>query len=252
MKNLRQGFVTIIAIMPLLISDYAIANTEETRTENSRFRTLSFSGYEWTVKSSDSPVGPGPNYFSDSSRNVWVDKKGRLHLKITMRDGKWHCAEVVSQQNFGYGKYIFYLASRVDLLNENVVLGLFTWDDAPEYNHREIDIEFSRWSDPANDNSQFVVQPWDSPGNMYRFNTYLKRRYSTHSFEWRNGNILFQSFKGSSADPRKLIESWNYNGGDIPIPVNENPRINLWLYNGNSPSNNKAAEVVINKFEFVP
>jgi hypothetical protein len=30
-------------------------------------RTISFSGHNWTVKSSFGKVGPGPNYFSNSA-----------------------------------------------------------------------------------------------------------------------------------------------------------------------------------------
>ena len=41
---------------------------------------IQFSGYEWTVKQSDS-MGPGPNAWNP--KNVWVDAKGQLHLKIT-------------------------------------------------------------------------------------------------------------------------------------------------------------------------
>src|SRR5574341_1745935 len=39
-------------------------------------RQISFSGYMWNVKKSNGRVGPGPNYFSDSTQNVWVDLSG--------------------------------------------------------------------------------------------------------------------------------------------------------------------------------
>ena len=208
---------------------------------------ISFSGYEWFVKSSSSPVGPGPNCFSNSTENVWVDNQGQLHLKITKRNGKWYCAEVVSKDSFGYGKYIFSLASRIDRLNENIVVGLFTWSDDPEYNHREIDIEFSRWEYPTNDNAQFVIQPWDKPGNIYRFNIqHLDKDKSTHSFNWRDNYISFLSIFGNS------FEAFNYTGDYIPVPGNENARINFWLVWGNPPSDGLDAEVVLDKFEFVP
>src|SRR5262245_21295616 len=71
-------------------------------------RTISFSGKTWLVKSSTGKVGPGPNYFSDSTDNVWVDAGGRLHLKITKAKGKWSSAEIVSADSFGYGTYRFY------------------------------------------------------------------------------------------------------------------------------------------------
>ena len=40
------------------------------------------------------PVGPGPNYFSDSTTNVWTDTNGWLHLRITHRANAWQCASI--------------------------------------------------------------------------------------------------------------------------------------------------------------
>lgn len=217
-------------------------------------RVLSFSGYNWIVKSSETPVGPGPNYFSDSDKNVWVDSQGQLHLQITEIDGIWYCAEVICENNFGYGKYVFYIASKVEELNENVVAGFFTWDDAPEYYHREIDIELSRWSQPTNQNAQYVTQPWDRHGNIHRFNIQPNVDYSTHSFIWETDRIFFQSLYGNYPTPPDdsyIIESWNYTGENIPVPGNENARINLWLFNGVPPSDGMESKIIITKFEFL-
>src|SRR5205823_12143915 len=102
---------------------------------------------QWIVKKSTRDrVGPGPNYFSDSEENVRVDEAGQLHLLVTRRNDRWYAAEVVSRGSLGYGKYIFSLTGPGERLNENMVLGLFTWSNAPDFDHREIDIEFSRWS----------------------------------------------------------------------------------------------------------
>jgi len=221
-----------------------------------KLRKIEFSGYTWLVKTSgEGTAGPGPNYFSDSVENVWIDGQGQLHLKITHREGKWYCAEVISKRSFGYGKYIFYLASRVDQLDKNVVLGLFTWDDTCPKNRREIDIEFARWGEEAAENAQFVVQPWYHPGNRHRFNIQLKENYSTHSLEWESESIFFQSLSGHYISPPNesyIIESWNYTGEDIPESGSENARINLWLFNGNPPFDGKEVEVIIRKFEFIP
>lgn len=226
---------------------HSVANFEITRTATAFYRTSTFSGYDWTVKSSSSLVGPGPNFFSSTADNVWLDSAGQLHLKITTKDNKWYCGEVVSQRSFGYGRYIFHLATKADQLNENIVLGLFTWDDAPEYTHREIDIEFSRWGVKNNDNAQFVVQPWDQPGNIRRYNVQFTTDSSRHSFEWKSSNILFQSYLANN-----LVSYWNYAGKSIPVPGNENARINLWLMNGWAPSDKKEVEMIIKKFEFIP
>jgi hypothetical protein len=239
--------------LPAELFENSVANTEAARAP--KFRTISFSGYEWLVKTSVIRVGPGPNYFSDSAKHVWVDDQGYLHLRIKRRKGKWLCPEVISKRSFGYGRYIFHLASRVDQLDENVVLGLFTWDDSPEFEHREIDIEFSRWSQPNNENSQYVTQPYFRFGNIHRFDTQLRQVDSTHSFEWRENSIVFKSVQGvdiDSPDSGQLIDLWVYTGRDIPRPGNENARINLWLFGGNPPISDSSVEVIIKKFEFVP
>ena len=223
-------------------------------------RIITFSGYEWEVKSMcdiEIEVGPGPNYFSDGEEDVWVDEDGRLHLKITNRNGKWYCTEVFTEASLGYGKYIFYVTGRVDQLDKNVVLGLFTWDDiAPDHYYREMDIEFSRWGEETNENNaQYVVQPWDDPENTYRFHMDLKDEYSTHFFLWNRDTLYCQSLHGHPAlppAPEDIIESWTYSGNDIPPEGNENARINLWLFNGNCPSDGKDVEIIIKSFEFIP
>jgi len=135
-------------------------------------RSIQFSGRSWTVKASGSPVGPGPNYFSDTIADVRVDGSGYLHLRIAFSNGNWHSSEVITDDVLGHGTYTFTLGSRVDLLDRNIVVGLFTWDtSAPQFNYREIDIEFARWGNPLTDNSQYVVQPWDNPGNIFRWET---------------------------------------------------------------------------------
>ena len=128
-------------------------------------RSIMFSGYEWWVK--DGFSGPGPNNFSDSPRNVWVDQQGRLHLRIERRRKTWYAAEVILAQTSGYGAYRFGVDSRVDNLDLNAVLGLFTWCTNPSAANCEIDIEMSRWSNELNQNAGYVVQPYDEPDHVY-------------------------------------------------------------------------------------
>jgi hypothetical protein len=212
-------------------------------------RTISFSGIDWTVKSSQGELwGPGPNNFSDTLNNVWVDEQGRLHLKITNEGGVWKCAEVIAQQSFGHGTYRFTLATDVADLDPNVVLGLFTWNDDPAFNHREIDIEFSRWGDPGDPtNAQYTVQPYTASANLKRW--MLNPGYATtaHSFRWTKNSITFASSSGGNS-----LQQWNYtrrNG--VPKPGGENPRINLWLFQGAAPQNGQPVEVIVSQFEYL-
>lgn len=204
--------------------------------------TLQFSGYEWTVKSSSRKIGPGPNFFSTA--NAWVDANGALHLRIAKSGNRWQVAEVISKLSFGYGTYTWELGSAVHALDPNVVLGLFTWNDDPAYNHRELDIEFADWGNPADTtNGQFVVQPYSTAGNLVRFTQPPGTVPSTQSVTWRPGSVAFASTG---------VPDWTYSGPDVPVPGGENARMNLWLFRGQPPTNGEAVEIVIRSFTFTP
>lgn len=224
-------------------------------------RVINFSGRDWIVKASVIPTGPGLNYFNDSNDSVWVDAQIQLHLKIIKVGNTWYSSEVILKDSPGYGEYIFYLATRPDQIDKNAVWGLFTWDTfAPQFNYREIDIELSRWGLDTNDNSQFVVQPWNRAANMHRFNSVYTGNNSVYLFNWTASKISFKGLRGwnaSSQDPSDLINAWDYTGADIPPPGGENARINLWLFDPNNvlgipPSDGKEVEVIIKEFKFVP
>jgi hypothetical protein len=215
-------------------------------------RTISFSGHEWDVRKSHGRSSPGSNYFSDSTENAWVDDSGRLHLAITERDGLWYCAEVDLRYPLGYGTYVFQVDSRIGDLNENVVLGLFTYDSGEgENDHREIDIEFSRWGDATYPNAEYVIQPWETNGNSYVWMMPTTTESSTHSFYWNRDSIRFVSAEGHQSLPpfESIIEQWTYtkeNG--IPDPGDERAILNLWLFESRPPSNGIEPEVVITGF----
>jgi hypothetical protein len=209
--------------------------------------TVLFSGITWYVRSGEG--GPGPNFWSDSPDNVWVDTEGQLHLKIRKEGNTWYCSEVYAQKSFGYGEYRFYINSNVENLDPLTVVGLFTY----ETDTREIDIEFSRWGNPANTDGWYTVQPV-IPGNQLSFALNLTGSQSTHKFTWSSNSILFQSYRGYSAtlpSADSLINEWNYTGNNIPPVGNERVHINFWLMGGNTPANLQDAELVV-KSVFVP
>jgi hypothetical protein len=250
----NQPCVNGLSFLPTNVFAQALAGAVVTR-ESPGARRLSFSGYEWWVKSSAGPVAPGPNYFSDSTNNIGVDAQGQLHVRITNRSNLWQCAEVATARTFGYGHYRFELSSPVDKLNVNVVLGLSTWSDDPAWTHRELDIECSRWgmvSDP--NNAQFVVQPFNLPGQLVRYAVPGGLTNSTHLFAWEPARVSFQSQRGSFSPapaPANLITNWTYTL-TVPQTGDENVHINLWLYQAAPPTDKNEVEVVIKSFEFVP
>lgn len=214
-------------------------------------RTITFSGYTWQVKESRQPVGPGPNLFSADVRNMEVDRAGRLHLRITRRGEVWQCAEVVNTRSLGYGTYRFTIETNVAPLDPNVVVGLFTWSNAPEYAHREIDIEFAQWGIPTAPNAQYVVQPF-VPGRYHRFTIPPGTGPTVHSFLWLPNRVHFVSRKGRNPDRGTVLGEWTYAGEGIPRRGDENPRMNLWLMRGLPPQDGREVEVIVSRFQFLP
>jgi hypothetical protein len=240
--------------IPATVVQQSVAQVITTRT-NPNERQLSFSGYNWTVKTNRVPLGPHGNFFSDSTDNVWVDAQGRLHLKITFSNGQWNCAEVIARDSLGHGTYRWYVDGPVDNFDPNVVFGLFTWSDDPAYTHRELDIEFSKWGQVANpNNAQYVVQPFEPPQNIFRFLIPPGIGTSTHSFKWAPRLVSFQSLRGhytAPPDASFVIRQWPYDlVAGIPLRGDETPRINLWLAGHAPPINNQEVEVIIKRFEF--
>ena len=142
-------------------------------------------------------------------------------------------------------------------MNPSVVLGLFTWSDDPAYTHREIDVECGRWANPGDvNNAQYVVQPWDWPGHLVRYAVPAGLTNSTHSFTWETNRIACQALRGSySPNPAatNMISTWVFNNAaDVPQTGDENVRINLWLINGNAPTDKQEVEFVIKSFQFMP
>ena len=197
--------------IPLALEQQAVALKLVPRP-NPAQREIQFAGETWIAKSSPAPVGPGPNYFSDSTENVWVDASGRLHLRITYRNGNWYCAEIYSKRLIGYGAYRIQLDTAPGL-DKNVIFGAFSWADA-ERNNREIDVlELGRFGNAADpNNAQNVIQPYTTPGNQMRF-LLPEVAPTSHTMSWQPDQLSFQSTNAEST----VLHQWTY-GGQPPVP----------------------------------
>jgi len=222
-------------------------------------RTVEFSGRTWRVKG-PGYYGPGPNLFCDTSDCVWVDGEGRLHVTVTGSGGSWYSTEVVLEESLGYGDYIFTTEGRLDQLDPNVVLGIFLWQYGPCWDpsylwwnpFNEIDVEFSRWGNPASDIGQFVAQPYDYPGNIQRFDaSFSEGELASHAFSWHSDRVEFRSWRGGpyDEDPGNMIMEWTYTGPHIPRPEQPRAHINLWRLNESLAFEQEA---VFTQFMFVP
>lgn len=210
--------------------------------------TLNFSGYEWRVRNAPSGRGGTTNLYDPA--NAWTDADGALHLRIAKQSDKWTCAEVSLTRSLGYGSYSFVVRD-TSHLEPAGVLAMFIWDYAgDDQNNREMDIEISRWGDPASKNAQYEVQPFYVPANVARFTA--PAGVLAHSFRWEPGRVTFRTVRGAASGPRSEIISEHVFTSGVPSPGAESVRLALYVYGKSETPVQNGAEVVIEKFEYLP
>ncbi len=258
-------FTLALGLFPSLQANnqHVVEKADIQQTQISQTRDVQFAGYQWQIKHSNHPVGPGPNYFSNANERIWVDDDG-LHLTITEQNGRWYCTEAINRTSLGYGTYIIKTRGRVDQIDPRMIVGIFTWDtSAPQHAYREIDLEFARWGNPNHrTNSQYVVQPCSAcPGcadRCQRFNVNLtdSQNELIHILKWQSNKVEWKTYRGnapnSNPPPSALIHQWTYDGPHVPPAGDETFRFNFWLMNGNPPLNGNEDEMIITDFEFTP
>lgn len=204
-------------------------------------RTIEFAGYTWNVRSSYG--GPGPNYWSDTAENVWIDENGYLHMRIRKIGDRWYCSEIYTNHFSQYGKHIFVVEGRIAEPDKNTVLGLFNYAN----DTHEIDIEFSRWGNENYANTtSYTIQPYTVSGNSQSYALKIDSLVSIHQFDWQSNFIAFSSFQGSKATPSGSLKNWVYTGSYNPKDTdNLRVHINFWLFQGRAPVDTTRLEVII-------
>ena len=217
--------------------------------------TLTFSNYNWHIKSGE--ASPGPNNWN--SNNAYVDSTGSLHLKITYDSltKKWNCAEIWTTESLGFGTYEWFVDGPLDKLDKNIVHGLFNYPsntNIPDATN-EIDIEFAKWGLGENKPGNFTVWPSILLNNYtnktYPFNISLLNNHTIQRFTWQPFSVLFECLYEVTKDNYSLISSKKITSKKtkIYIPQTAEPvHINLWLFKGLPPSDNLPVEIIISSF----
>jgi hypothetical protein len=225
-----------------------IAIVKGTPTPPEPTKLVHFSGYDWRVRTSSSNRGSTITHYSPE--NVWTDSGGAMHLRIANHADKWTCAEVYLTRSLGYGMYRFTVRESSHL-EPAAVLGMFTWDDSSqEQNHREFDVEITRWGDPHGKNAQFAVQPYYVPANVVRFT--VPSGVITYSFQWEPGRLTSRAVRGGGSGTGAAPIAEHIFTSGVPTPGGEQARMNLYIF-GNAPEPLKSQnEAVIERFEYLP
>jgi hypothetical protein len=209
-------------------------------------KKLAFSGYDWEIRRQPSDRGGANDY---DAANAWTDADGFLHLKIAQRAGRWTSAEVSLTRALGYGTYVFVVRDTAHL-EPAAALGLLTWDEqGADQNHRELDVEISRWGDPAVKNGQYVLQPYYVAANVVRFAAPPGRL--THSFRWEPGKVSFTTMRDAGGSEVPVVARHDFTSG-VPVPGSETVRMNLYIFRFSAMPLQKEVEVVIEKFQYLP
>jgi hypothetical protein len=208
--------------------------------------SLQFSGYEWRLRDAPSSRGGRSNVYDPA--NISTSADGALHLRVAKHSTGWSCAEMSLTRSLGYGTYSFTVRD-VLRLEPAAVFTMFLWDYAkPDQNYSEIDIEISRWGSANNENGQYVVQPYYVPANTLRFAA--PAGTLKHAFRWEPGRITFKTSSHSGTLERTVAEYSVIS--QVPSPAIESVRMNLYAIAQAAVPLQNGAEVVVERFEFLP
>lgn len=214
-------------------------------TESRSIRKITFSGYEWELCDFYNDRAGTLNVWDPA--NAWVDRAGFLHLRISKEGDEWKSAAVRLQRSLGYGSYRF-VVQDVSHLEPAAVFSMLTWDGGSSAH--EMDIEVSRWGQPASKNAQFLIQPYYVAANVVRFET--PAGPLTYSFRWEPGRVSFKAAGVARKSPEaEVIAEHTFTMG-VPMPKNDCVRINLYRFGNRANPLRNGAEVIVEKFEYLP
>jgi hypothetical protein len=226
-------------------SGTVVATARTKGAESPPSKMLEFAGYQWRLRDTPSSRGGANNNYS--SKNVWTDGNGALHMKIAREGDDWTCSEISLTRSLGYGTYKVTVRD-ASKLHEADVFTMFTWDYArPDENNGEMDMEYRHWPD-RKENFQYVVPPHYAGQNAVR--ALMPAAALIHSLRWEPGRAAFQTVR--AADPSGNVVAENIFTSSVPLHGIESFRMCLYINRYRKLPFQEGSEVVIEKFEYFP
>lgn len=213
----------------------------------------------WFVKNREL-AGPGPNRFDNQCVTINKDKAGvvtSVEFKITKINKTWCCAEIYTAERFGLGTYTFRVNGSLNKFDKNIVLGMFCYptEDVGQDGTHEIGIEVSNFGGANEKALCYGMYPTRLENSrIERLFDAPKLATTIHHFTRNMDTISFSttSIPTRTALPMKLSD-WLYTAvpndpyvQDKKMPVH----MNLWLFQGNAPTNGKEVKVTLTDFSF--
>jgi len=242
------GSIYVIPALATILLTIAFSTT-------SAAQQIIWQGHTWSVtKGGMAGVAPG------SPKNVYIDAKGYLHLKITNNAGTWTAAQLFTVDNLPFGTFQWVVEGDVWSMDPNTVLGLFPY--GPENGigvdgSNEIDIEFSQWANTCGCNADFTIYPavfrqYKSSFNR-NFTVNNGKNLTTARMEWSSTSVVFTVMSGVQpiGTRANVLQTATYTSSNTlnipqqPLPVG----MNLWAYTA-VPATDQS--VIIRSFEYTP
>jgi hypothetical protein len=216
-------------------------------------KNIQWAGHNWSVTDYHNGV--------ITSRNVWVDPSGNLHMKLIYENGSWHVVVLVMDDYVGYGTYNWTIATDLDYIedvkdggNPSFVFSPFLYDNslAGQYAYGEMDVELSKWGEvDGSTNCDWTIWPADHKIKRNHF----EGPNNTYTIEWMSDHIKFSV----SGPQQKYAEYVFTNLSQIP-PVTGNMQniISIWQFPSADPpppysgASYYEIEVVLSNFNMTP
>lgn len=214
-------------------------NMNATNKPEANKTTITWKGQEWNIRS-DNP-------YNVSTKDIWVDPTGNLHMKLRNVSGNWYNTELESSYKYKFGTFKWTVSSPLLSIDKNAVASMYIYID----DSHGINIEATGWGDSSSNKLWYDIQPASSSGNSYNTITptspYLTATNVTYSFDWEPNYIHYIAKLSNGT----TIAEWNYtNTSGIPL-VSGTVIMSTWLSNG-TPSDGKDIEVIYSDFNFTP
>ena len=211
---------------------------------------FTFAGLRWERKSGCG--GPGPNCWAPENAEP-ITGEG-VRMRLTRRQGSWYSSEIRTTAPVANGGYAFHLVGRTDLLDPNVVLGIFLYDDAAGEAGNpcpaELDVESSRFGNPAAPNGHFVTYASElcSPADLGSVHYALNGTYTTHQIDWSPGAVSLRLMHGHRCAPElpeHVIGERTFVSPLVPAAGGMRLHVNLWAFAGSAPTDQQEVEIVV-------